>query len=189
MTDLAGPQVGHPILRRRTKPGREFRPWWVVIGRSADDADDEVWTQSRKMLRAIRETLDPEVSWLDRYHSAAGNPVEKPFVIRAVAERELNEGINKINPANSMLNWTLIDNRQWANGQLTERLFDLLVADKVLVNPTVREFRPVASWMRPYEKKPELTKRSIERDKVWKVDPAAADLWVSTRLLLLEDNR
>lgn len=184
-----GPEVGHPILRRRNRPGREFRPWWVVIGRSAADDCDEVWTQSKKMLRAIRSVLDPDASWIDRYYSPVGNPIERGFVMRSVAERELNEGINKIDPTNSMLNWTMVTNNQWANGQLTERMFDLLVADGVLRNPTVREFRPVASWQRPYEKKPELTKRSIDRAQVWAVDQGAADLWLSTRLLLLEDNQ
>lgn len=186
-----GLQIGHPILRRRNpKLGRPFRPWWVVIGRSAPDRDDEVWSQRPELLRCIREVLDPERGWGDAYKSKANLSYDKPFVSRSIAERELNEAVNSaeaLGLTNNHLNWTKIDNAQWSNGQLTERLFDLLVEEKVLVNPTVHEIRPCVRTT--LLSKSSISDKPLEQRRLWKVDSAAADVWLATRLLLLEDNR
>ena len=186
---VRGPHIGHPILRCRKKYPTTQRPWWVCVGRLAACEDDEVWTKSRRFLRSIRQVLQEDQGWWDSYLSSGNLVYDKPFVIKAIAERELNEAVNLADLHESKLTCTMMSEMEavMTNGLLTERLFDLLVEEGVLRHPWVREFRPVTR-LGPVNKS-ECRERPVSRSQVWMVDQAQADLWLSTRLLLLDMNR
>lgn len=175
-----------PILRRRTV-ARGQRAW-VTVGVNPDDPFDEAWTCSTRLVRAVRECLREDGGWCGTYRSKGRLAYEKPFVARNIAERELNEAINNAEVGANRINFTLLSNRDWSPGQLVERVFGLLVVDRVLRHPTTREFRPVCETS--VVGKAELSaSRPVERSKLWAVDQAAADVWLAARLLLLDDNR
>ena len=164
---------------------RGGRPW-VVIGRLAVDPGDEVWTRSKRLIRAIRKRLDPDEGWRDGYDSAGGLRYEKPFVAKNIAERELNEVVRNLPDEFPPIHFTLHNNRAaWENGLITERIFDLLVEEGVLRNPTVRSFRPVARTT--LVGKAEVHGKPVIRSRVWEVCAKEADLWMATRLLLLDE--
>lgn len=176
--------IGHPILRYRREPHRAERPWWVCIGRLKDDPADELWTCSRMVIKAVHEALDYERGWFDTYLSKADLAYDRPFVSRSLAEQLLCEAINNANMSKAKFNFTHYPNESaYLNGMVTERVFNLLVEEKVLRNPTAHDFRPVVK-----ERVDERITKPVDRKKVWAVDRDAADLWVTTRLLLLEDN-
>lgn len=175
---------GHQVLRQTSVT----RPLpWVVIGRSGWDKQDEAWTRTRRLLREIRRALTN--NWFDSYESKGELRYEKPFLIRNVAERELNEAVNLGLGDTGSVRYTALDDHTAGNGDLTARVFDLLVADGVLVNPRVKDFRPIVSTSSVIGKVgDELTRVSkpITRDKVWSVDEQAADAWLAVRLILLD---
>lgn len=182
-----GPHVGHPILRYKREPHRPHRPWWVTIGRLSSDPNDELWTCSRMVVRAIRDVLDYERGWFDTYLSKADLAYDKPFVTKSLGEQLLCESINGANFSRAKFNWTLHSRDvSYMNGMITERVFDLLIEEGVLHNPRAHDFRPVTKYR--IAGIGDNTK-PVGRKRVWAVDHEAADLWLSTRLLLLEDNK
>lgn len=173
-----GPHIGHPILRRR--PSGRF---YVCIGRL--DESDEAWTRSRKLLRAIREVLAEDDRWWDNYKSKGRLAYEKSFVHRPRAELSLNDAVNYADAGADKVRFTALSQYNWSSGQLVERIFPLLVAEGVLRHPTVREMRPVIN-MSPLSHQVSIDKPLV-RTELWMPDQEAADLWLSTRLLLLEE--
>lgn len=155
---------------------------WVLLGRLAGEPTDEVWTRNRKALRAIRRCLHED--WVDSYCAKSGNRYEMPFVARNIAERELHQAISySAEEVRVHYSETRYRNDH-SIGLIVDRVIDLLIEDRVLVHPTVREFGPV--WTSTMMGKGEVEGRRITKAMVWKVDEELADEWLSVRLLVLD---
>lgn len=155
-----------------------------MIGRLAGAPDDEVWTRSRRLIKDLASALEPSRGggWGDRYVTRLGNGVYRPFVQRWQGEKDICDR-SQLGEREQSIRCTKLDKNLWTDSQLAERMFDLLVADQVIRHPTKRQVGDITTEERWSETKfvPLPTKR------LFGVNEAERDTWVSARLLLLTD--
>lgn len=156
----------HPFIRRfPVFGGFQFA---VVIGtgpRQSSVDSGELITSYPQVLKAIRQQLRNDDGWSNRYDRRVGHPVERPFLRRALGERQLHAAFSAMDTK-----WTMrgVDHLY---GLATERCFNLLVTDGVLVRPSRRD----------------VCELEDDRKHYWAVDREARDSWIAARMLALAD--
>lgn len=143
---------------------RELPRRGVLIGRLADNPTDEVWcflhrgvVALGKALRGGRNTLRTRTQW------------ESRLVLRGrVDVGAVGLGIS----------------HTWVAGEYAVRVFDLLIADGILVRPTPFAYE-AACTRRRCDVRWAASQKLPPIDKMWCVDKTSRDAWVSARLLLM----
>lgn len=143
---------------------REFPRRGVLIGRLASNPIDEVWcflhrgvTTLGKALRGGRNTLRTRTWWESRL---------------------VHRGRVDAKTVSTVIGHT------WVAGEYAVRVFDLLVADGVLVRPTPFAYE-AACTRRRCDVRWAASQKLPPIDKMWCVDKTSRDAWVSARLLLM----
>ncbi len=157
---------------------------YVLIGSDADRRG-ELWTLSRKLVRAIYNCVT-SADWEWPYRSRGQLTYHKPFMRGPDAERVLCCEINNTDFSTKRLHFTadpdLDDIRvkeplDYQNSLTAQYVFKHLANVGVLKHPRVRDFRPACTT-------PDGA--PVARSAVWACNSEAAEEWLAVRLILLE---
>lgn len=175
------------------------RPYVLIgVGPKMDDVRDsgEVWTSSRRMLMRLCERMDYDRAWSNMWPRGKATMVsgdddsfkrmlvikgfakDMPWLVRKDAEEIIRNIIDDV-PATGIRMPGILQSTY--PGLAAERIFNLLVQDKVIKHPTARAVRGFLSIGNRGRQGP------LNQGHVWTIDPNERDSWFAARLLILPE--